>query len=205
MSIPAIYMNLKKQHSHVDHNWWPVSGKFEPDKFEIVIGAVLTQNTNWNNVEKVLKNLIDSKLLSAVAIANCHTSKLQRIIRPAGFYRQKAKRLRELCRFIVDFNGNFYRDVTREQLLSLTGIGRETADSILLYACNKPFFVVDAYTKRLLLREKLISGKEKYDVLREMFEAALPKIVELYKEFHALIVENEKAIRKSESKRRDDV
>lgn len=187
-----LYKQLKKHYPHVDHNWWPTSGKFKPVQLEIAVGALLTQNTNWRNVEKALKNLIESNMLSADKIAGCHISKLQSIIRPAGFYRQKSKRLRDLCRFISQFD-DFYRDVTRDQLLALKGVGRETADSILLYACNKPSFVVDAYTHRLLKREEIITGKEKYDVIKRMFERKLPKSVKVYKHFHALIVENEKS------------
>ena len=195
-SICSIYNRLKKQHPHVNSGWWPVSGKFKPVQLEIVVGAFLTQNTNWRNVEKALGNLINEEKTTAATIASTPLITLQRIIKPSGFYRQKAKRLRDLCRLISEFDG-FYRNVTRGQLLGVTGIGRETADSILLYACNRPYFVVDAYTKRLLLREKIIAGKEKYDEIREMFEKSLPKKVNLYKEFHALIVENEKKIRKN--------
>lgn len=194
--IRSIYSGLKKQHSHVNHDWWPTSGKFIPQQFEIVVGAFLTQNTNWRNVEKALANLIAAKKLTAAAIANTPLPELRRLVKPSGFYRQKSKRLRELCRFI-EAHDDFYGSVTREELLALTGIGRETADSILLYACGKLYFVVDAYTRRLLVREKLITGKEKYDALREMFESSLPKKVNLYKEFHALIVENEKFYRRS--------
>ncbi len=194
MIMIHLYRQLRKQYPHVSHKWWPTSGEFKPVQLEIVIGALLTQNTNWKNVEKALKNLIDSNMLSADAVANCHTSKLQRIIRPAGFYRQKSKRLGALCEFIANYGGNFYKDVTREQLLELNGIGRETADSILLYACNKPYFVIDAYTRRLLKREEIITGKEKYDEIKEMFEKKLPKNAKVYKHFHALIVENEKSM-----------
>lgn len=192
MKIGKIYLNLKRRHPRVNHDWWPVSGKFKPREFEIVIGAFLTQNTNWRNVEKALANLIAARKLTAISIAETPLPELRQLVKPSGFYRQKAKRLRDLCRFIDNFGGDFYRAVTREQLLALTGIGKETADSILLYACNKPYFVVDAYTRRLLLREKLFEGGKKYDQIKEIFERSLPKNVNLYKEFHALIVENEK-------------
>lgn len=195
-SIQIIYKQLKKQHSHINHDWWPTSGKFRPVQFEIVAGAFLTQNANWRNVEKALANLAKAGKFTANSVANTPIPELRRLVKPSGFYRQKAKRLRDFCRFIVRCEG-FYENVTREQLLGVTGIGRETADSILLYACNKPYFVIDAYTRRLLLREKLISGKESYDILRARFESSLPRRVNVYKEFHALIVENEKFVWKS--------
>jgi len=173
-------------------NWWPMSGKFVPKEFEICIGAILTQNTNWKNVEKALNNMINAKKLSAEEIASCQLTTLEKLVRPSGFYRQKAKRLKEFAKFVVHFDGDFYKDVTREQLLGINGIGRETADSILLYACNKPVFVIDAYTRRLFSRLGLITGEEDYDYLRNFFESRLPKDAGLYKEFHALIVEHEK-------------
>lgn len=189
-----LYKQLKKKHNHVNHDWWPTSGRFVPRQFEITVGAFLTQNTNWRNVEKALSNMVEAKKATAKAIAETPIPTLQKLVRPSGFYRQKAKRLRELCRFI-EGHDDFYGSVTRDQLLALTGIGQETADSILLYACNKPYFIIDAYTRRLLLREKIIGGKEKYDTLRDMFESSLPRKVNLYKEFHALIVEDGKSMR----------
>ncbi len=197
MPVLRLYKSLRKQHPHINHNWWPISGKFKPHQFEIVVGALLTQNTNWRNVEKALANMINAKMINAGKIGSTSLVTLQTLIKPSGFYKQKSKRLKILCNFIVDFDGNFYRDITRGQLLALHGIGRETADSILLYACNKPSFVIDAYTGRLLLREKIITGKEKHDELKDMFEGQLPKSVELYKEFHALIVENEKTVKRT--------
>ncbi|MFA4819889.1 MAG: endonuclease [Candidatus Aenigmatarchaeota archaeon] len=185
-----LYKQLQKQYPHVGHKWWPVSNKFTPKQLEIVVGALLTQNTNWRNVEKALDNLIRAQKLTAASIANMSLPTLQTLIKPSGFYKQKSKRLRALCDFIVNYDGNFYEDVTREQLLELNGIGRETADSILLYACNKPYFVIDAYTKRLLAREGYC--EQDYDELRDMFEKKLPKSAKVYKHFHALIVENEK-------------
>ena len=165
-----------------------MNGRFEPKELEVCIGAILTQNTNWKNVERALENLINAKILTAEKIANMHLSSIEKLIMSSGFYKQKAKRLKEFCRFIVNFKGDFYKDVTREQLLSINGIGRETADSILLYACNKPFFVVDAYTQRIFSKLGLINEEDDYEKIRELFESNLPCDVELYKEFHALIV-----------------
>ncbi len=188
--VEKIYKMLLKKYGR--QNWWPTSGEFEPPELEICIGAILTQNTNWKNVEKALENLIDAKKLTAKSIASCPLPALERIIRPSGFYRQKAERLRDFCKFINDFEGDFYRDITREKMLAICGIGPETADSILLYACGKPYFVVDAYTRRMFSRLGLIKGDEDYETLRGFFESRLPEDVELYKEFHALIVEHEK-------------
>lgn len=194
-TVRDIYKQLKSQHSHINHNWWPVSGKFSPAELEICVGAILTQNTSWHNVEKALSNIIGAKKLTAEELASCRIKSLEKLVRPAGFYRQKSRSIKALCLFMEGFDGDFYKDVTREQLLGLKGIGRETADSILLYACGKPHFVIDAYTRGLLLRKNMISGKERYEELRDMFEKRLAKNAELYKEFHALIVENEKSLR----------
>lgn len=200
----SIYHELLKKHGQRQTDgrrpsfarWWPMSGRFHPPQFEICIGAILTQNTNWKNVEKALENLANAKALTAEAIANMPLPRLQKLVRPSGFFRQKAKRLKEFCKFVVDSSGDFYKDATREQLLKIKGIGRETADSILLYACNRPVFVVDAYTRRLFARLGLIDGSEGYDELKILVESALPKDAALYKEFHALIVQNEKKLRK---------
>jgi endonuclease III related protein len=195
-----LYRTLLKKHCIGGRrytNWWPMSGNFRPKQFEVCVGAILTQNTNWRNVEKALESMAAAKKTSAKAIAVTPLPTLAKLIRPAGFYRQKSKSVRELARFIVNFDGDFYKKVTREQLLALRGIGPETADSILLYACGKPSFVIDAYTRRLLKRENLAGGDESYDTLKARFEKSLPRRVSLYKEFHALIVENEKKIRNS--------
>lgn len=185
-----VYKKLLKLHG--PQNWWPVSGKFHPPQFEVCVGAILTQNTNWRNVEKALENLKSAGMVNAEEIANARLAKLRTLVRPSGFYRQKAERLRTFARFVLDFDGNFYKEVTRKQLLGLKGIGKETADSMLLFACGRPFFVVDAYTRRLLSEMKIIKGKEDYDEVRKMFEDSLPKRPDLYKEFHALIVRNGK-------------
>ncbi len=188
--VEKIYKMLLKKYGR--QNWWPISEKFRPPELEICIGTILTQNTNWKNVEKALENLIDAKKLTTESIASCPLPTLETIIKSSGFYKQKAERLRDFCKFINDFEGDFYRDITREKLLAIGDIGPETADSILLYACGKPYFVVDAYTRRMFSRLGLIKGDEDYEILRGFFESRLPEDVELYKEFHALIVEHEK-------------
>lgn len=190
-----IYKQLLKKHG--PQKWWPVRHAFSPKEFEICVGAILTQNTNWRNVEKALRNLSDDGATKAEIIAAMPLPKLQRLIRPSGFYKQKAKCLKNFADFVCKFNGTFYENVTREELLSMNGIGPETADSILLYACNKPYFVIDAYTRRLLLQQKAIKGTEGYDEIAQMFEKSLPKNVPLYQEFHALIVAEVKNHRKS--------
>ncbi len=188
MAVMGIYKRLMKQHG--PQGWWPCrTGK----KFEVCIGAILTQNTNWNNVEKALDNMIKADCISAEKIAAMGTRKLQSLIRPSGFYRQKARRLKEFSNFILGFGtlDNFLRKVTREELLNVKGIGPETADSILLYACGKPYFVVDAYTRRMFLSLGIIES-EGYEQIRGFFEARLPRNAELYREFHALIVRHAK-------------
>ncbi len=168
-------------------NWWPLTGYFEPFE-EVCIGAVLTQNTSWKNVEKALHNLINEEITSFDKIQKISQDKLAKIIRPAGFYNQKAKTLKRLANFVVN-NGK--ENLNREKLLSIKGIGKETADTILLYGLNKPTFVIDTYTKRLLYRLGIIeSEKIEYDELKKIIEENLPKDVEIYKEYHALIVEH---------------
>ncbi|MBI4018568.1 MAG: endonuclease [Candidatus Aenigmarchaeota archaeon] len=191
MKIISVYKQLLKKHG--PQQWWPVKHNFQPKELEICAGAVLTQNTNWRNAEKALQNLSDAGIVTAEKIANMPLSKLQKLIKPSGFYKQKAKRLKNFCVFVSNYSGDFYEKVTREQLLALDGVGRETADSILLYACGKPSFVVDAYTRRMLSSLGMISGSEKYDEIRQLFENALPGDAALYKEFHALIVVEGKA------------
>lgn len=174
------------------HEWWPVSGKFKPQQLEIAAGAILTQNTNWRNVERAIANMIAAGMTSAATIAKCDTRKLQKIIRPAGFFTQKAERLKAICGFILAFDGDFYKDVTREQLLGIKGIGNETADSILLYACGRPEFVIDAYTKRIFSRYGTFDKGISYDEAKKFFESRLKKDATLYKKLHALIVEHAK-------------
>ncbi len=151
-------------------------------------GAILTQNTNWNNAEKALRNLIEVEAMDAGRIACMNLGKLEKLVKPSGFFRQKAGRLKEFSRFVLSFGSleNFLKNVTRKELLVVNGIGMETADSILLYACGKPYFVIDAYTKRLV--EECGIDEKGYESLRKLFESRLPKDVELYREFHALIV-----------------
>jgi len=172
-------------------NWWPAE-----TALEMMIGAVLTQNTNWKNVEKAIENLKKTDLISLKALSFISNSELAQKIRPAGYYNIKAKRLKNLIDFIVDhYDGKMSKllaDETptlRNRLLSVNGIGPETADSILLYAANRPVFVIDAYTHRILHRHNMTGEQSTYQELQDLFMDNLPSDTSLFNEFHALIVE----------------
>jgi len=169
-------------------NWWPAE-----TKFEIMVGAVLTQNTNWKNVEKAIANLKKNGVLSIDGILE-NRDRLPELIRSVGYYRVKSERLVNLMNKIKEYNSleEFLRlplEKLREELLSTKGIGKETADSIILYAAKYPIFVVDAYTRRLFSRLGIINGKESYDEIQRIVMDNTPNDEYLYNEFHALIVE----------------
>lgn len=199
-----IYTNLYNEFG--PQNWWPMDHlhhqhhKSDP-RFEIMIGAILTQNTAWKNVEKAIQKLKKHHLLSVSSIKNADESLLKQSIRSSGYFNQKAKRLRYLAQYLDHhYNGNlhdFFSQETknlRKELLGLHGIGPETADSILLYAGEKPVFVVDSYTKRLCKRLPLPVNAESYHQIQSFFEKELTEeyfndeLVQIYNEFHALIV-----------------
>jgi endonuclease-3 related protein len=170
--------------------WWPGD-----TPFEIAVGAILTQNTAWTNVEKAIENLKRGRLLSPRAIVSCPSETLEAAVYPTGYFRVKALRLRIFCDHLIDrYGGSMKRmarrplEELRPELLAIPGIGPETADDILLYACDKPVFVVDAYTQRILHRHGLIEAPVRYEALRALFEGHLPADVALYKEYHGLIV-----------------
>jgi endonuclease-3 related protein len=170
--------------------WWPGQ-----TPFEVILGAILTQNTNWSNVEKAIHNLRTNNLLTFEKLHRLDITELAEFIRPAGYYNIKAGRLKSfLNRLFEKFDGDMDRlcalstDRLREELLSIKGIGPETADSICLYAFNKPVFVVDAYTGRILGRHRLLEPGAGYEDIRLLFESSLPKEVPLYNEYHALLV-----------------
>jgi len=170
--------------------WWPAR-----TKFEVCAGAILTQNTAWLNVKTAIANLRAEKLLSPAAMKDVDEAHLARLIVPSGYYNQKAKKLKNFIRFLYEGYGGsldrlFRLDVPemREALLSVNGIGRETSDSIILYAAKKPIFVIDAYTRRILSRHGLADADADYDVLRAFFENNLPAGEPMFNEFHALIV-----------------
>ncbi|MGA7693920.1 MAG: base excision DNA repair protein [Candidatus Sulfotelmatobacter sp.] len=159
-------------------NWWPAESRFE-----MIVGAYLTQNTAWTNVEKALGNLRAARLLSAQGIRRAPVAELERLIRPAGYFRQKARRLKIFVAFLDrQYGGSLAKLLSRptnqlrEELLSLHGIGPETADSILLYAGNHPVFVVDAYTRRILARHEILPEKAPYEEIRALFERALTPV-----------------------------
>lgn len=176
--------------AHGPQHWWP--GR---TRFEVIVGAILTQNTSWSNVERAIAELRREKLLSAAGIERVPVARLAKLIRSSGYFRQKARKLKEFVRYVRVHHGGsldrMFRTPTEElrgQLLRVHGIGPETADSILLYAGNHPVFVVDAYTRRILERHDLAKGKESYDHIRALFEHSLPSDPKLFNEYHALIV-----------------
>jgi len=170
--------------------WWPGE-----TPFEIVIGAILTQNTNWSNVEKAIKNLKSAGKLSPEGIHELSITELAQLIRPSGFFNVKARRVKTFINWLFSkYEGNLSRmfaqdlHILRSELLSVKGIGPETADSILLYAGNLPTFVVDAYTHRIFSRHGFIPEESTYEEMKSFFEENLPKDVKLYNEYHALLV-----------------
>ncbi len=192
--IYEMYERLFERFSY--QYWWPAQ-----TKDEIVIGAILTQNTAWHNVEKAISNLKNSNLCS---LSKIHTSNIEDIkdcIKPAGFFNQKARYLKNTADFFIK-NGSFSKlnsydaQTLRKMLLSIKGVGKETADSILLYAFDKAIFVVDAYTKRLVKRHNLIDTLS-YDAIQNLFMQNLIKDAKLFGEYHALIVKNAKEFCKS--------
>ncbi|MDD5059746.1 MAG: hypothetical protein PHY35_01335 [Candidatus Omnitrophica bacterium] len=170
--------------------WWPADSPFE-----VMVGAILTQNTSWANVEKAVLSLKNKKLLEPDKILKMAPKKLALLIKSAGYYNIKAKRLKNFLKFYFD-NYNFsIKKISqvnlknlRKQLLTVNGIGRETADSILLYALNKPIFVVDSYTKRILLRHGLVKEDADYPGVQEIFMRNLKKDAGIFNEYHALLV-----------------
>jgi endonuclease-3 related protein len=208
--IERIYAELLRCYG--PQGWWPLLG-FEgeqPDKtgsragyhpgrydlpataeqvFEVCVGAILTQNTAWVNVEAALRRLRDAGGLDPEGLLALDEDRLREAIRPAGFFNQKARKLREFTAYFRKMEG---RVPSREELLALWGIGRETADSMLLYAFRVPIFVVDAYTRRIAGNLGLIDPGADYDEIRALFEQNLPRDLAMYQEYHALLVEHAK-------------
>lgn len=195
----AIYNSLLGKYG--PQGWWPTIQsnlityhrgdysfpKTEAQRFEICAGAILTQNTSWKNVEKALLSLHSSGNLSAEKIISLSLPKLEALIRSSGYFRQKAKRLKLLCRAYLDADVDTDTESLREHFLSVKGVGPETVDSILLYAFRRPVFVVDAYTQRFCSSFRLFHGHN-YISYKEFFESCLPRSHSLFNEFHALIV-----------------
>ena len=170
--------------------WWPGQGRFE-----IIAGAILTQNTNWRNVEKAIKNLKEAGCLGTEELYKMDIGMLAELIRPAGYYNIKAKRLKNFLDWLFEnYDGDLDRLENlsgyelRSELLRIKGIGFETADSILLYAFDRAVFVVDTYTCRILGRHGFIEAPADYEQVRELLEDSLPADVELFNEYHALLV-----------------
>lgn len=171
-------------------NWWPGDSPFE-----IAVGAILTQNTNWGNVAKAIQNLKREQCLCAKKLRGLPHEKLAALIKPAGYFNVKTERLKNFLAFLSNhYKGSMKRmestDTTllRESLLNVNGIGPETADSILLYALERPVFVIDAYTKRVLHRHGIVSDDVTYHEMQELFHSTLPDDVQLFNEYHALFV-----------------
>jgi endonuclease-3 related protein len=180
----VLYKTFGPQH------WWPGE-----TPFEVAVGAILTQNTNWGNVEKAINNLKAARALNAKRIHEMPSSSLATLIRPAGYFNVKAKRLKSFISFFVEsYQGSMERmkkedlRTLREKLLEVNGIGPETADSILLYALGKPAFVIDAYTKRVLSRHGIMDHGAPYEDFQNLFHLSLKKDLALFNEYHALFV-----------------
>jgi endonuclease-3 related protein len=187
LSLEQLYEKLYSQYG--PRNWWPAD-----TRFEVIIGAILTQNTSWSNVEKAISNLKSANMLEPEKLKMVHIKTLEKAVHPSGYFRQKARRLKDFNNYLIDqYNGDLDKmfsrplDELRKEMLQQKGIGPETADSILLYAGNKPIFVIDAYTRRLIGRLGL-SDKLTYEDLQVFFMENLPEDVQLFNEYHALIV-----------------
>lgn len=181
----AMYAAYGPQH------WWPAQ-----TPTEVIVGAILTQNTAWRNVERAIENLKRAAMLDWSRLRDVPFEQLAELIRPAGTYQVKARRLKSFIAWLWErYDGDLDRmfatslPTLREELLSVSGIGRETADAILLYAGNLPTFVVDAYTARILYRHRLIDESADYDEIKDTFESNLPADVPLFNEYHALLVQ----------------
>jgi endonuclease-3 related protein len=197
MDEPAlidIYRRLSERFG--PQHWWPAE---EP--FEVIVGAILTQSAAWGNVEKVIANLKASGALSPAALRRLKLSKLAELVHPCGYYNAKALKLKSLAFWLGNHYGDDLKrffdhsiDDLRQQLLSIHGIGQETADSIILYAAAKPVFVVDAYTRRILSRLGLAPQKDSYATYQALFMDKLPADTRLFNEYHALLVAQGKSV-----------
>ncbi len=196
--VRDVYERLARRYG--TRGWWPADGPFE-----VIVGAILTQRTAWANVEKALANLKQADALSPAAMRALSAAELAELIRPSGFYRNKARKLLAFLEMVAArFEGDLERllaapgDELRASLLATHGIGAETADAILLYAARQPFFVVDAYARRTFSRIGVRPGGDAYDAWQQLFEASLPQDAALYGEYHALIVEHAKDVCRAE-------
>lgn len=189
-TIFELYQNLLQIYG--EQSWWPAD-----TAFEVMVGAILTQNTAWSNVEKAISRLKTSKLLSAESLLRISTDKLAEFIRPSGYFNVKTKRLKSFSYWYLQQGGfeilsTHSTENLREGLLSVHGVGPETADDILLYAFHRPVFVIDNYTRRLFSRIGCANGQASYDDLRIQVEQSLSSDVKDMNEFHALIIRHAK-------------
>lgn len=194
MNLPQIYRLLYDIYG--PQHWWPANSPCE-----VIVGAILTQSTNWQNVERAIENLKQHNALAPERLYKLSEEKLAELIRPAGYFRQKAKKLKAFIGHLYAQHDGDLREMLsqpanklRTELLSIWGIGPETADSILLYAAQKPVFVVDAYTRRVFSRLGVVEPTISYEELQEFFTQRLPRSVKLFNEYHALIVRHGKEV-----------
>jgi endonuclease-3 related protein len=183
--INILYEKLREEFGPLD-DWWPASSDFER-----IAGAILVQQTRWENVDRVLREMRSRGLMSPEAIAVMPIDELEEIVRPAGFYRNKARSLQGIARYMADNPDAFSKpaDQLRKELLALRGIGEETADVLVLYVAGQPSFVVDAYARRTM---KCLGIEGNYRRLQELFHESLPADTGLYRHYHALFVEHGK-------------
>jgi len=196
MGHPRVYQIYRRLlRAYGAQSWWPADSEFE-----VMIGAILTQNTSWVNVERAIANLKQAGTLSAAGIAGMPVSRLARLLKPAGYFNLKAARLKNFCRWLREQGGQrklqrLPTPVLREALLEINGVGPETCDAMLLYAFRRPVFVIDAYTRRLFSRLGMLEATLDYETLRTWFEHRLSRVRQkqtVFNEFHALIVEHAK-------------
>ena len=188
LTLTEVYAKLLSHHG--PQEWWPAESRFE-----VIVGAVLVQSTAWRNAERAIANLIDAEAMSPSAIRELDVAELESLIRPSGFFRIKARRLRALCVWLGERFGDDLKLMDRRPtselrngLLSVNGVGAETADDILLYALDRPQFVVDAFTRRVFHRLGLCQEDSDYHALQRLFHNGLPRDPHLFNEYHALIV-----------------
>lgn len=193
-----IYKRLLKAFG--PQGWWPVRGGYhkgvrtDRDRLEVCVGAILTQNTSWRNVEAAMAQLRKKKVVELNALARIPEEQLALVIRSSGYFRQKAKKLKLFASHVLKRHGSLKSflaqdtETLRQELLSLWGVGPETADSIVLYAANRPVFVVDAYTKRIMSRVGVCSRNVSYEGLQDYFHERLPRDAQVFNEYHALLV-----------------
>jgi endonuclease-3 related protein len=226
ITISKFYDCLLNKYGH--QGWWPlmdIKGEnptktgsikgYHPNnydypksniqRFEICVGAILTQNTSWENVEKALLNMKKHNLINPNRILNSKDDVIKDAIKPTGYFNQKTRKLREFSKFYIELNdkdkSNTKKEPTREELLKVWGIGKETADSILLYAYKKPVFVVDTYTKRIF--KNIGWPSENYDIIQDFIHKNFSKDYRIYQEFHALLVEHAKRYYSKKPYKRD--